>query len=76
MLHVQFAMHRHFSGKINVFHYYQTINFTWYQALGAHSKNRFQYHVIPITLLLLQWHQKIKKFFSDISRLRNQNTEI
>ena len=27
-LHVQFATHRHFSGKINVFHYYQTITFT------------------------------------------------
>ena len=25
MLHVQFAMHRHFSGKLSVFFYYQLI---------------------------------------------------
>ena len=28
MLHVQFAMHRYFSGKLNVFYYYRTITST------------------------------------------------
>ena len=72
MLHVQFATHRLFSGKLNVFHYYRTITFTYYQALGLHSKNRFWYPVITV-ILKLQWNRKIKKFSSAISRLRNQN---
>ena len=29
MLHVQFALHRYFSGKLNVFYYCQTITFTY-----------------------------------------------
>ena len=28
MLHVQFAMYRYFSGKLNVFYYYQSITST------------------------------------------------
>ena len=48
MLHVQFATHRHFSGKLNVFHYYQAITFTYYQALGFHGKNCFQYRVVIV----------------------------
>ena len=52
MLHVQFATYKHFSGKLNVFHYQQTITFTQYQALGFHSKNCFQYRVITVILKL------------------------
>ena len=45
---VQFATHRHFSGKLNVFHHYQAITFTYYQALGFRGKNCFQYQVVIV----------------------------
>ena len=45
-----------------MFHYYQTITFSWYQALGSHSKNRFQYHVITM-ILIITMETKDQKVF-------------